>query len=90
MSDTASTKISRRTFLKGTAVVGGTLIAGGVGYRHFYNQHGRDFRPSRASAYLDSIQQSGSPEALPNIIIVLVDDLGYGDLDAQTIETPNL
>jgi arylsulfatase A len=90
VSDEARRRISRRTFLRGTAIAGGVLIAGGIGYRYVYNYRGRDFRPARASAYLESIQPSKSPKAMPNIVVVLVDDLGYGDLDSPFIATPNL
>jgi arylsulfatase A len=82
--------LSRRDFLKGAAILGGAVIVGAIGYRELHNHLGRNFQPARARAYLNSIQPSPQPEVLPNIIIILVDDLGYGDLETPALETPNL
>jgi arylsulfatase A len=80
---------SRRKFLKGAAIAAGALVAGAA-VRQAQNTRGRDFRPERARAYLDAIRPAPDPSALPNILLIVADDLGQGDLDAPALNTPNL
>ena len=82
-------KMSRRDFLKSSAILGGGLIATGLAGRGIHNHLGRDFQPARARAYLQGIQLAPHPQVLPNIIIILCDDLGFGDLASPAIRKPN-
>lgn len=81
---------NRRDFLKNAAILGGSLVVGGLGYRQVHHHLGRDFKPERTQAYLDRVQPSPDPENLPNIVLILADDLGSGDLDSPMVKTPNL
>jgi len=86
----SSQKPSRRDFLKTAAAVGGALVVGGVTYRQVHNVIGRDFHPKRAQAYLDGIQPCPAPGQLPNLVIILCDDLGYGDIDSPALALPEI
>jgi len=64
------------------------LIAG----KKIYNWYGRDIDMDRSQLYLDSISPTHNKN-LPNVIVILADDMGYGDLSAfgaQNISTPNI
>ncbi len=84
-----SKKLSRRGFLKVAAIGGGVVVVGGI-TRQVHNQVGRNFKPERALMYLEQIQANPSPNTAPNIIIILCDDLGVGDLESTAINQPNL
>jgi arylsulfatase A len=84
-----SKKLSRRGFLKVAAIGGGVVVIGGI-TRQVHNQIGRNFQPKRAVSYLDQIQAGASAGTSPNIIIILCDDLGVGDLESTAINQPNL
>jgi arylsulfatase A len=84
---------TRRNFLKGALILGGVATVGGITARLRRNHVGRDYHPQRTQKLLDDIKPADPSENLPNIIIILVDDLGYGDWgihDSDLIETPNL
>jgi arylsulfatase A len=82
-------KLSRRGFLKVAAIGGGVVVVGGITHQ-VHNQVGRNFQPERAQVYLDQIQADASVETAPNIIVILCDDLGLGDLESTAINQPNL
>lgn len=52
-----------------------------------------DLRPERRAAYLDQVRVAPAPDRRPNVLLVLLDDLGQGDFScfgARAIETPRI
>ncbi|MCU0521934.1 MAG: sulfatase [Anaerolineae bacterium] len=83
----------RRRLLKAALAGGGLLASGGLAWGLCARAEGRDFRPERAADVLSRVTPLAPGEPAPNIVLIVADDLGYGDLScygSTAIETPTL
>lgn len=83
-------RISRRRFLRNTLVYSGSLAALGLGLREIYYRHRRDYKPVLEEDFLSQINPPTDVASLPNIVVIFVDDLGFGDIGNRAIETPEI
>ena len=71
----------------------GVLAMVFVGQRVLFNNGHRNFDRARTAEFFSAIEPVTATEKLPNMVVILADDMGYGDLGcyvAKAIRTPNI
>lgn len=88
-------KKSKRKKIIALIIAGSIVVALCIAFAIFslYNHISRDYRHEGRKDYLDKISQTGALKEKKNVVVILLDDMGYGDLSctgSKAIKTSNI